>query len=193
MFTLFVHTHPPQWTDGAASCRFYRTPDSVATANTSCHDEVDFSLCFEDTAILYGICATFWLLSGFSFFRGNGLKPRLDLGLLHASKLVFCTLTKVPRRLGIYPHTLHYRSFCWFLSWQGSVTSSSPSTKTRGGEWLIFNTLPPLSLLQAWWIRSTQIIFMVDQLLIFFSCVFDRWCVPWWSTTIVYGVNVPLA
>ena len=80
-----MHT---QWTDGMSACRFYRTLDSVATANTSCHDEVDFSLCFEDTAILYGICTTFWVLSGFSFFRGNGLKPGLDFGLLHVSKLV---------------------------------------------------------------------------------------------------------
>ena len=77
-----MHT---QWTDGMSACR---SLDSVATANTSCHDEVDFSLCFEDTAILYGICTTFWVLSGFSFFRGNGLKPGLDFGLLHVSKLV---------------------------------------------------------------------------------------------------------
>ena len=56
---------------------------------TSCYDEVDFSLCFEDTAILYGICTTFWVLAGFSFFRANpGLRPGLEFGPFHASKLV---------------------------------------------------------------------------------------------------------
>ena len=73
-----------QWREGSAVCHFYGT----VGANASCYDEVDFSLCFEDTAILYGICTTFWVLAGFSFFRGNGFKPGLDFGVLHAIKLV---------------------------------------------------------------------------------------------------------
>ena len=79
-----------QWEDGNTSCRFHLSPNvGITGANrTSCHDEADFSLCFEDTAILYGICLTFWVLAGLSFFRGNGLRPKLDFGPLHASKLV---------------------------------------------------------------------------------------------------------
>ena len=49
---------------------------------------MDLPLCFEDTAILYGICAIFWVLAAFSFVCGNGLKDRLSVGLLHCLKLV---------------------------------------------------------------------------------------------------------
>ena len=80
-----------QWEHGTSACTFYRTTRSAAIlgANSSCHDEVDFSLCFEDTAILYGICTVFWVLAEFSFCRGNpGLKPPLNFRPLYASKLV---------------------------------------------------------------------------------------------------------
>ena len=77
-----------QWQDGSTACSFYRSPSEIVGNGSSCHDEVDFSLCFEDTAILYGICLVFWVLAGFSFCRGNGLKPRLDFGPLHIIKLV---------------------------------------------------------------------------------------------------------
>ena len=90
-----THTHQThtQWAD--SSCSFVLGQDSVAVGNhSSCHDEVDFSLCFEDTAILYGICITFWFLAGLSFFRGNGLRPKLDFGPLHASKLVCVLINK---------------------------------------------------------------------------------------------------
>ena len=81
---LWLYVLRMQWSKGSAVCHYYGT----VGANASCHDEVDFSLCFEDTAILYGICTVFWVLAGFSFCRGNGLKPRLDFGVLHGSKLV---------------------------------------------------------------------------------------------------------
>ena len=57
---------------------------------TSCHDEVDLSLCFEDTAVLYAICAIFWFLAGVSFlqYNSNGVRPRLTFGVLYAAKLV---------------------------------------------------------------------------------------------------------
>ena len=73
-----------QWTNDTTSCTFNQTP----AANTSCHDEVDFSLCFEDTAILFGICVIFWVLAGLTFCHGFGIKPSLDFGPLHAIKLV---------------------------------------------------------------------------------------------------------
>ena len=97
---IYIHTYIHmltvygwQWTEKDSACNFRAAPGSVVplsspNGSTSCHDEVDFSLCFEDTAILYGICLTFWVLAGLSFFRGNGLRPKLDFGPLHASKLV---------------------------------------------------------------------------------------------------------
>ena len=52
---------------------------------------VDLSLCFEDTAILYGICVTFCVLAGFSFFCSdrNGARPSLTIGILLAAKVVY--------------------------------------------------------------------------------------------------------
>ena len=76
--------------------------------NFSCsgHDHVDLSLCFEDTAILYGICALFWILAGFKFLCGNNVKPSIRFNLLHMAKLVSlvlfigCLVFLSNRRLG---------------------------------------------------------------------------------------------
>ncbi len=78
-----------QWRTEADSCLY---PDHASTALnfTSCHDGVDLPLCFEDTAILYGICAVFLIVAGFSFCCGSSRKARLPFGPLHALKLV-CT------------------------------------------------------------------------------------------------------
>ena len=73
-----------QWTDGSTSCTF----ESAPVTNASCHDKVDLSLCFEDTAILFGICAVFWVLAGLTCCHRNSIKPSLDFGFLHAIKLV---------------------------------------------------------------------------------------------------------
>ena len=101
--TIYFPCARLQWEDATSACSFYRTKSSEATvpigANTSCHDEVDFSLCFEDTAILYGICTVFWVLAGFSFFRGNpGLNPPVNFRPLYASKLVCPLSSIVPAR-----------------------------------------------------------------------------------------------
>lgn len=74
-----------QWKDGKTYCQF------VASANlTACFDGVDLPLCFEDTAILYGISFVFLVLAGFSFLLGSDRKDRspLPCSLLYASKLV---------------------------------------------------------------------------------------------------------
>ena len=95
----YIHIHMSlltvygwQWSEKDSACNFRAAPGSVGLSlvngSTSCHDEVDLSLCFEDTAVLYGICLTFWVLAGLSFFRGNGLRPKLNFRPLHASKLV---------------------------------------------------------------------------------------------------------
>ena len=45
-------------------------------------------MCFEDTAVLIGICTLFWLLAGIKFLVPNGLKSSLPLSILHICKLV---------------------------------------------------------------------------------------------------------
>ena len=72
-----------QWQDESETCRFHS-----ALNLTNCHDGVDLPLCFEDTAILYGICAVFLVLAACSFMCGNSLKAKLTIGLLHSIKLV---------------------------------------------------------------------------------------------------------
>ena len=58
-----------QWRDGTTACQFV----TAVNTTTSCHDGVDLSLCFQDTAILYGICAAFMVLAGVFFFCGSDL------------------------------------------------------------------------------------------------------------------------
>ncbi len=61
---------------------------------TSCYDEVDLSLCFEDSAIFYGIVAfflllaVFWFISAIPVVCGSQTRPRIPLGVLHVAKLV---------------------------------------------------------------------------------------------------------
>ena len=84
-----------QWKNEADSCQFHGLP-SPTLNSTGCHDSVDFSLCFEDSAILYVISIVFLVVAGFSFC-GNSQRPKLSVGLLHAFKLVSddaqCTCT----------------------------------------------------------------------------------------------------
>ena len=66
---------------------------TIPVANATCYsDTVDFTLCFEDTAILYGICIIFWVLAGFSFLCGGDVIKRasstLPCGSLHIIKVV---------------------------------------------------------------------------------------------------------
>jgi len=85
--------NPPswlQWRDGLTYCSFKdlcTLPSN--TTHCSCHDEVDLSICFEDSAVLYGIFILFWFLAGLEFLlgRSNG-KPKIHFNLLHAAKLV---------------------------------------------------------------------------------------------------------
>ena len=73
-----------QWKDGSDACRY-----SLRSVNSSnCHDGVDLPLCFEDTAILYGICAPFLVLVSFSFLCGKDHRNGLEFSLLFATKLV---------------------------------------------------------------------------------------------------------
>ena len=94
VFILQVHTMTTyyniiiQWKNEADSCQFHGLPSSPALNSTGCHDGVDFSLCFEDSAILYVISVVFLAVAGFSFFCGNSQRPKLPVGLLHSFKLV---------------------------------------------------------------------------------------------------------
>ena len=82
-YNVTISTFDLQWRDEAESCSIHSSLNS-----TSCHDGVDLPLYFEDTAILYGICAAFLVLAALSFVCGNGLKATLPVGLLHSIKLV---------------------------------------------------------------------------------------------------------
>lgn len=63
--------------------------DSSSKASSQSHDEVDLTLCFEDTAILYSICALFYLLAALEFLCSNHKHvQRTPLGYLHLLKLV---------------------------------------------------------------------------------------------------------
>lgn len=56
---------------------------------SSCHDYVDFSLCFEDTAMLYGALLLCWVVAGLMFLFGrNNYQLSLPFSLIHATKLV---------------------------------------------------------------------------------------------------------
>lgn len=52
------------------------------------HDSVDLTLCFEDTAILFGICAIFWILTAIGFLIGGSNKPSIPRGWLNIAKIV---------------------------------------------------------------------------------------------------------
>ena len=55
--------------------------------NETCYDRLDLTLCFEDTAVLGGICVIFWLLAGVLFLCGSRAKPALQWSLLHLANL----------------------------------------------------------------------------------------------------------
>lgn len=59
---------------------------NVSDNTTTWHDRYDVTLCFEDTAILCGICIIFWILVGLKFVFGKQRKktiiPRNKLNML---------------------------------------------------------------------------------------------------------------
>lgn len=59
-----------------------------SNVNRTCHDEVDLSVCFEDTAILITVCALFWVFAGFKFITSRYPKVPLPFSLLHGCKQV---------------------------------------------------------------------------------------------------------
>ena len=73
----------------------------LSSNNVTCHDYVDLSVCFEDTAILIGICVIFWLLAGLKFLVTTctpATRP-LPFSRLHASKLVRPNLYSLSKKL----------------------------------------------------------------------------------------------
>ena len=57
--------------------------------STATTDNFDISQCFEDTAILYGISAVFWLLAGLEFVCAKQQhRPRIPFNWLNGTKLV---------------------------------------------------------------------------------------------------------
>ena len=64
----------------------HRRPDDIGV-NDTWYDEVDLSLCFEDTAILYAICIIFWLLAALRFVF-HTKQPPLPFSKLNITKIV---------------------------------------------------------------------------------------------------------
>ena len=64
----------------------HRRPDDIGV-NDTWYDEVDLSLCFEDTAILYAICIIFWLLAALRFVFYTK-QPPLPFSKLNVTKTV---------------------------------------------------------------------------------------------------------
>ena len=67
------------------------TPHSCLdhTLNETCHDDVDLTLCFEDTAILYLICASLWFLAGLEFLTTKRKsQASIPLSVLNVSRIV---------------------------------------------------------------------------------------------------------
>lgn len=68
---------------------------NIPGSNTSCgpedcaHDEVDLTLCFEDTAILYSISAVFCLFAALEFLVSNKRGQRTPFGCVHLFRLVY--------------------------------------------------------------------------------------------------------
>ena len=84
-----------QLSDTTTLCHSYHQNITITVhgANASCNSgTMDFTLCFEDTAILYGICVIFWVLAGLSFLCGGDVvkhaSSSLPCGSLHAIKVV---------------------------------------------------------------------------------------------------------
>ena len=83
-----------QWRDGITYCNFRESCiiNNTHALNTTagvCHDGVDLSVCFEDSAVLYAICIFLWVFAGLEFLLGrNSIKPKIYFNLLHALKLV---------------------------------------------------------------------------------------------------------
>ncbi len=66
-----------------------RGPSFSCLNHTVCQDDVDLTICFEDTAILYLICVSLWLLTGLEFLTtSRKTRDRIAFNHLNVSKIV---------------------------------------------------------------------------------------------------------
>ena len=76
----------------AAVCQHQRNVTGTMISGNCRHGSLDFTPCFEDTAILYVVCVVFWVLAGFSFLCGGEVlqhaSSSLRCGTLHVMKVV---------------------------------------------------------------------------------------------------------
>ena len=57
--------------------------------NQTCHDEVDLTLCFQDTVILYGICVMFLVLALLEcVVTKRNRRPSVQFSVLNVTKIV---------------------------------------------------------------------------------------------------------
>ena len=83
MANLDVTVHDVIWSFN--TLQPHRRPEDIGV-NDTWYDEVDLSLCFEDTAILYAICIIFWLLAAL-WFVFYTKQPPLQFSKLKSPKL----------------------------------------------------------------------------------------------------------
>lgn len=57
-------------------------------AEFGCNHDVDLSLCFEDTAVLYGICALFWLMVAMELICSPYPRPRIRHNWLNITRML---------------------------------------------------------------------------------------------------------
>lgn len=95
LFSLTLQVHakylfdvPTQKGSGIDTVYGSGNSGSGSGSSNGSHDEVDFSLCFEDTAILYGVCLVAWILAGFQFVCAPYHRKNLPFSLLHIAKIV---------------------------------------------------------------------------------------------------------
>ena len=88
-----AHTQKEESSGGSGgSGAGYNGSGSGSGSSSGCHDEVDFTLCFEDTAVLYGVCLVAWVLGGLAFLCAPYHRKRLRISYLHLAKIV-CTIS----------------------------------------------------------------------------------------------------
>ena len=83
-----AHTHTQKEEAGSGSHHGSGSGSGSSSSSANLHDEVDFSQCFEDTAILYGVCLVAWVLGGLTFLCAPYHRKSLRISSLHLAKLV---------------------------------------------------------------------------------------------------------
>ena len=69
-----------------------RDNDTLLSNESIWHDQVDITLCFTDTAVLYSIAVIFWICTCFKFVCGRSNRSAIPFNYLNLIKIVSCSL-----------------------------------------------------------------------------------------------------